>query len=293
MTASLSLTQSSAYQRDGFLFPLDVMPANDADVIRHEFESIEHKFAGKGNLQKYLRLNAHYIFPFAYRIASNERILDAVESILGPNILAWGCELFIKEPTTSTFVSWHQDLTYWGLGSTNHEVTAWLALGEVTIENGCMRFLPGSQKQDLLPHIETFDDDNSLSRGQALQADVDESKAVNVCLSPGQMSLHHGLLFHSSSPNNSQTRRVGITVRYITPDVVPEDLGYDFATLVRGQNGNNAFRLVSPPNENLGEQELCRYQEIADHQNGLYSKPGDSQPASWDRLDTSMPSDTI
>ncbi len=293
MTGSLSSAQISAYQRDGFLFPLDVVPPDDAWTIRNELESVESRFTRDGNIQKYLRLNAHYIFPFAYRIASNERMLDAVESILGPNILAWGSELFIKEPNTPSFVSWHQDLTYWGLGSTEHEVTAWMALGDVTVENGCMRFLPGSQTQELLPHIETFDDDNALSRGQVLQSDVDESKATNVCLSPGQVSLHHGRLFHASSPNLSQTRRIGITIRYITPDVVPGNLGYDFAMLVRGDNPSNAFRLVPPPIEDLGEQELARYQEIVNHQNDLYSKPGDSQPVSWDRLTTAMPTDNV
>ena len=115
-------------------------------------------------------------------------------------------------------MTWHQDLTYWGLDDMD-EVTAWVALSPSTTESGCMRFVPGSHKRSLVEHVDTFADDNLLTRGQEIAVDVDESAAADVELRPGQASLHHGHLFHSSGPNTTPDRRIGAAIRYITPSM--------------------------------------------------------------------------
>ncbi|HCV89806.1 MAG TPA: phytanoyl-CoA dioxygenase, partial [Alphaproteobacteria bacterium] len=134
-------------------------------------------------LQAAGRNNAHYVLPALDRIAHDSRILDAVEDIIGHDILVAGTTLFIKEPETEGFISWHQDARYIGL-EPHDWVTAWLAISDVTEENGCMRMMPGTHKAPLVEHVDTYGEDNMLTRGQTVP-DVDETKAVPVPLKPG------------------------------------------------------------------------------------------------------------
>ena len=152
---SMSNKLAAGFERDGFAFPVDVMGAEQAQQYRRELEALEDIAAGN-KLGNNDQLNyPHVIFSFAYEIICNLQILDAVESILGPDILCWGSTFFIKEPHSESYVSWHQDLRYWGLDS-DDEVSAWLALSTVTEANGCMRFVPGSHKCGLIPHSDSF-----------------------------------------------------------------------------------------------------------------------------------------
>ena len=118
----------------------------------------------------------HLMLPWVYQIASHPRVLDAVEGAIGPNILVWGSDWFVKFARDPAFISWHQDGAYWGLNPPK-VTTAWIALSPSTIENGCMRVMPGTQKMQL-PQRETYALDNALSRGQEIALEVDESKAV-------------------------------------------------------------------------------------------------------------------
>src|SRR4029079_5761947 len=146
----------------------------------------------------------------------NPRLTDAVSQILGPDLLVWSCGFFIKEAASKSYVSWHQDLNYWCLDG-DREVTAWYALTPATVENGCMRFVPGSHAKKDVPHVDSFAKDNLLTRGQEIAVEVDEASAVNVVLRAGQASFHHGHMFHASGPNATESRRVGIAIRYIAP----------------------------------------------------------------------------
>ena len=98
---------------------------------------------------------------------------DNVEDLLGPNILCWNTSFFIKEPHDPGFVSWHQDATYWGLSSSD-VVTAWIAMSPANKVSGCMKFIPGTHKEQV-KHADTFDQNNLLTRGQEIAVDVDEN----------------------------------------------------------------------------------------------------------------------
>ena len=148
--------------------------------------------------------------------------MNAVETIWAQ--ICWlVVELFIKEAQTTKTVSWHQDITYWGMGETDDEVTAWVALSDVSVQAGCMRFIPGSHRNPIVSHHDTYDDNNLLSRGQEI-AGINENDAVYGALCPGEMSLHHGRCFHASGPNMSDDRRIGLAIRYVTPEVRHEAL---------------------------------------------------------------------
>jgi ectoine hydroxylase-related dioxygenase (phytanoyl-CoA dioxygenase family) len=250
VTHALAPGQVDQYHRDGFLFPLDVFDNNQVANILEQLEhsrKVAQEQGLEAELAQLLRTNTHYILPFVSEVARAPQLLDRVESILGPNILLWSAEFFIKGAHTDKIVSWHQDLTYWGLGETNEEMTAWLALSDVNVESGCMRFVAGSHHQKLLPHRDTFDAANLLSRGQEVAVDVAEDDAVDVILNPGQVSFHHGRMFHASGPNRSAQDRIGLAFRFITPEVRQLVAKRDYAMLVRGIDEGKNWIHVSPP----------------------------------------------
>ncbi|MEM9139506.1 MAG: phytanoyl-CoA dioxygenase family protein [Pseudomonadota bacterium] len=262
MAGSLSPSQITAYARDGFLCPLDVLTPGDAAAHRAGLEALEAREGGAmpRPISEYLRMNAHLTTGVSLAQARNPRILDAVESILGPDLMLWSCEYFIKEAGSKSIVSWHQDLTYWGMDGSDHEVTAWLALSPATGESGCMKFVPGSHRTNLVPHTDTFADDNMLSRGQEIAVEVDEADAVVAALQPGQMSLHHGRMFHGSGPNTTDDRRIGFVMRFIRPDTPA--IRRDFAMLVRGADRvGNRINLVPPDGPDFSAARLALYEE--------------------------------
>ena len=262
------------YHRDGFHFPLEVLSEAQALACRAELERLERRI-GEETLGNKGQLNyCHVVFRFADARVRHPRILDAVEQILGPDILCWSSTFFNKEPRTASWVSWHQDLRYWGL-SGDDEVAVWLALGRVTEAHGCMRFVPGSHRLGLLEHRDTFDEENFLTRGQQAVFDVDESRAVNVELEAGQASLHHGRLLHASAPNASDERRVGFVINYIAPAMRQVVAERDYAVLVRGEDRHGHFELVPPPEHDLTPEALAWHRRILDAQaEALYEGTG-------------------
>ena len=216
MPKRLTEAQQAAYKSDGFVAPIDIFTADEVAQIHAELDAAET--AHGEQLQAVGRNNAHYVLPVLDRIAHDQRILDAVEDVIGPDILVAGTTLFIKEPETTGFISWHQDARYIGL-EPHDWVTAWLAISDVNEENGCMRMVPGTHATSLVDHVDTFGEDNMLTRGQTVP-DVDEAATVPVPLKPGQLSLHHPRVVHGSGRNRSGKRRVGFAIQsYITPAV--------------------------------------------------------------------------
>ena len=261
----LTDAQVASYRENGYLFPLDTFSPGQIDFVCAELEQAYGEAVKLGLEDQWpnlIRANAHYLLPFVYQVATAPRLLDAVESILGPDILLWSAEFFVKKAHSDKIVSWHQDLTYWGLGETDDEITAWLALSDSNVESGCMRFLPGSHRQPLLPHRDTFDEANLLSRGQQVDVEVDENEATDVILKPGQLSLHHGHLFHASGPNTSDHDRVGLVFRFLTPGVRQLVAKRDYAMQVRGIDSLGNWIHVAPPTRNFAAADLELYSRI-------------------------------
>lgn len=258
---------AGTYWENGFCFPIDVMPEGDARRYRAQFDAQQGKTAGL-RLGNGTQLNyPHVIFRFAREIAGNRNILDAVQAIIGPDIMIWSSSILIKKPRSAEFVSWHQDLRYWGLEDHDAIVSAWLALSPVTRANGCMRFVAGSHKGPLLPHRDTYGADNILTRGQQAAAEIDESRTRHVELRPGQMSLHHGRLLHASAPNVSDAWRVGYAMVFISPKNRQAVGREDFAMLLRGEDSFGHFRKVPPPNADLSAQAMAWHATILKAQN--------------------------
>jgi hypothetical protein len=255
----LNPEQQSFYAEKGYFFPHRVFGSEEADGFQTRFLEYMDQNAHRlrGLLQRDRRIylsDMHLFLGWVYRIVSHSFVLDAVESVLGPNILVWGSQWFPKLPGDRAYVSWHQDGTYWGLHPPN-VTTAWIAFSESTPENGCMRVVPGTHKTPKLPQRETYAPDNMLSRGQEIAVEVDEAQAVDLILQPGETSLHHIGLVHGSGPNNSNRARIGLAVRYIGPEVMQGGPVRDIAVLVRGKDEYGHFDLAEPPQRDTSPED--------------------------------------
>ncbi|NJO37484.1 MAG: phytanoyl-CoA dioxygenase [Rhizobiales bacterium] len=261
----LSAEQIKDYHDFGYVSPVRVLSAAQAADYRTKLEVIER--AGAAGTD-HLRFKPHLLFTCFDELIRHPTILNAVEGVIGPNILCWASNLFTKEPKTTSFISWHQDLTYWGLEPADI-VTAWLALSPATVESGCMRFVPGTHKMAIAPHKDTFAKDNLLSRGQEIEVDVDENEAVDIVLQPGEMSLHHVKLIHGSNPNRADDRRIGFAIRYV-PAYVRQVVGAkDSAVLVRGVDTERNFEHETPPGRDLDPAALAQYAAIMKRQEAV------------------------
>jgi hypothetical protein len=248
----LTVEQTEEYRRDGFVSPLEAFSDDEVKVWRQDLERMETAAGGPGSLKGTpLQFRPYLHQGWAAEIVGRTEILDAVESLIGPNILAYHLTIWIKEPNSSAYVSWHQDSTYFGLTPFEH-VTAWIALTDATEEMGCMRMIPGSHHRGETVLSEVRDDSELMLRqGQALAIDEDKEKVVPVPLKAGQFSLHHTLTMHYSASNLSDGRRIGLGISYIPTDCRNVTGQRVSATLVRGQDDYGHFDLEPPfdPND--------------------------------------------
>ena len=233
--SALNGKQLKDYNDNGFVSPVNILSLEEAAEIKKEIEYIEKKWPNE--LIGLGRNNVHYISPIFDQVCHNSKILDAVESIIGKDILVGGTTLFIKDPDKKGFVSWHQDAKYIGFEPYNW-VTAWLAITDANEENGCMRMWSGSHKEKIKDHKDTYNENNLLTRGQAVQ-NVPIEKTIPNILKAGQLSLHHPMIVHGSGPNKSNQRRIGFVIQSYIGTNVDQVLGKIFVQQARG---NDAFK---------------------------------------------------
>ena len=248
----LSSNQLKQYEVDGFVSPINIFSKEKAKEIRNEIELIEKK--APEELEKSGRYNAHLISPLLDEVTHDSKILDAVESLIGKNILICGTTLFIKNINERGFVSYHQDAKYIGLEPYNW-VTAWVAITDSNEENGCMRMWSGSHKDNLKEHDQKFNEGNLLTRGQTVK-NVPKEKTVPLVLKAGQMSLHHPTIVHGSEQNKSNDRRIGFVIQSYIGTNVKQILGKNSVQLARGVDKFNYHEKIGRPVSLLNENDL-------------------------------------
>jgi non-heme Fe2+,alpha-ketoglutarate-dependent halogenase len=258
MPKMLTAAQIEQYREEGYISPIRVMSEAAAGEYRRRLEAFEAKNGGP--LGGDLRHKSHLLFTWLSELIRHDKILDAVEDLYGPDLLCWSTNFFIKEKANPAFVSWHQDSTYWGLSKPD-VVSAWIAFTPANSGNGAMQVIPGTHNTDQIPHRDTFDRHNLLTRGQEVAVEVDQGKAVTITLEPGEMSLHHVRLVHGSPPNTSDDRRIGFAIRYV-PTSVSQIAGADSATLVRGSDRFHHFELEPRPARDLDPALVALHKEI-------------------------------
>jgi chlorinating enzyme len=248
----LTAEQLNNYKNKGYISPVNALSSSEAKEIRDEIEKIEKKWPGA--LEGINRNYIHLLSPVFNKVCLNKNILDAVESVIGKNILICGTTLFIKNPNEKGFVSFHQDAKYIGLEPHNW-VTVWLAVTDANEHNGCMRMLPGSHKEDLKYHEQKFDENNLLTRGQTIQ-NIPIDKTDPVILEAGQVSLHHPLIVHGSGLNQSKDRRIGFVIQSYIGTNVKQVIGKMFVQKARGEDKDKYHEYSRIPLNSMGKNEI-------------------------------------
>jgi non-heme Fe2+,alpha-ketoglutarate-dependent halogenase len=262
MPIKLTTALVDGYERDGFLSPVAALTPEQARSGRDKLEAFERTLGGpltSDAVDARYRSRTHVLLRWVRELAAHPAILDAVEDLIGPDILVYTSTWFIKEPDSAAIAAWHQDATYFGLRPYVH-VTAWLALTDATAENGCMEFIPGSHRRGQLPHHAGVVAASVNRAGQAVVGEIDDAPAVHAPLRAGEFSLHHTLLLHRSQPNRSRDRRIGLAVSYVPTSV--RHLGVRHKTpamLVRGVDRFGHFDLEPAPASDLDEQARAAY----------------------------------
>jgi ectoine hydroxylase-related dioxygenase (phytanoyl-CoA dioxygenase family) len=234
----------SAYERDGIVFPIRVLTAAEAASFRAASDQMEAQMGGKPRTVEVRQMHLH--LPWAYELATHPRILDAIEDLLGPDLLIWATELFAKHPRdTAVSIGWHRDRPYMGFAAET-TATAWVALSPSSSANGCMLAVPGPGRHDATPPV----------KGAVPEGTVD------VVLQPGEMSVHDAEIIHGSRDNPSDEKRVGFVIRFITPDARPLH-GKPPAMLARGRYDLDHFEIIDPPATKNMELALAEMKESA------------------------------
>ena len=271
----LSSNQLKQYKDQGYISPIEVLSCSEALEARKEIELIEKKMPNE--IDKSGRYNVHLISPILDSIVHNSKILDAVESIIGKNILVCSTTLFIKNPNEKGFVSYHQDAKYIGLEPHNW-VTAWVALTDSNENNGCMRIWPKSHLH-IKDHNEKFNEGNLLTRGQTVE-NVPEDEVKSIVLKAGQISLHHPRVVHGSGINKSDDRRIGFVIQSYIGTNEKQTLGKNSVQLARGEDKYHYHDVINRTSTLMSEESILLRKKENDYLQEIFYK-GAKQKGSY------------
>lgn len=254
MAKRLSPDDIQRFETDGFCGPFSVLDEQDVARYRAHLEAFERNYPAE---RKKLKTKAHLLCPWVDELARHPRVLDPFEDLLGPDLLCYSMAFRVKEPDNRTMAGWHQDTAYSRIRPVL--VIAALALSECGPEQGCLSVLPGTHKGPVLPHVESSGEDSILARGQSIDAPLDTSKAVDLALRPGEMSLFHFNIVHGSRANVSPSRRLMLLVEMM-PASAYQAHGLEAAMLVRGRDRYGNFVPDQPPRTEFGRAEIESWQ---------------------------------
>ena len=283
MPKLLTPTEISGFERDGFVSPVRAMPESRAGWYRERLEAFEAAYP-----EDRLKLDqkAHMICPWVDEMIREPAILDAVEDLVGGNILCWGTSLRAKRPDGKTFAGWHQDTAYADVRPI--VVIVALALSRAGSEDGCIRAIPGSHRGKLLPHKEAFRTDSLLSREQYIDAPVDEAAAVDLALNPGEMALFDNAIIHSSNPNFGRDRRI-IFLLEMVPTTAYQDSPRVSAVLVRGEDAFGHFDVDPRPQTEMGQDELAAWSRAVEIQASVLFRGAQRPPRALHGMTSGRP----
>jgi hypothetical protein len=274
MGKKLTDSQIQHYRDHGFVCPVDALPGQQAAACLRELETFEagsNQQIGKG-----FNFKPHLLFPWVDEIGRHPAVLDAVEDLIGPNILLFNLAVWPKNAHDPAYVTWHQDSTYFGLDPST-QVTIWVALSDASVEAGCMEVIPGSHKLGQLHHGEVPSKDILLSKGQTIDVPFDRSRTAFMPLEAGQFSIHDTYLIHASGANQADHRRVGLGFSYIPTHARHIGSTRLTAMLVRGVDEYGYYDAEPRPVTSYGDAErafhgdaVARFKRGMDEQAAKY-----------------------
>jgi hypothetical protein len=218
--SKLTTNELARFRDDGLVVPAYTLPPSRLAAMRAAAEEL---VAARTDIRPEFIPLPHVSWDSSARaralarrfldFAHDPDLLDLVESVIGPDIVFWTAALFCKPGGEGRAIPWHQDGVYWPLRPPA-TVTVWIALDHSRIENGCLRYVPGSHRRGPLRHEQSAEDGMVLNTAVA-ESEIDLGTARCVELSAGQLSMHEIYLVHGSAPNTSPRRRAGLTLRYM------------------------------------------------------------------------------
>jgi non-haem Fe2+, alpha-ketoglutarate-dependent halogenase len=259
MPKTLTPDQIRAYHREGVLFPLPALTKQEVAYFRSLHDELDRCLGP--NPTSYEKGECHLYFKWACDLATHPKVLDAVEDIIGPDILIHSSTVFTKYANDKKFISWHQDSHYWRL-SEPRLVSAWIALTDSNIGNGCLRVLPGTHTRRF-EHFEYREENNMLGKGLTVSESLDVKMAVDILLQAGEMSLHHANIIHGSKPNTSPGPRIGFAVRYVSTGV-KQERGHHEVILARGEDKYHHYKLQDKPTAGIEQGLIAKRDSDSD-----------------------------
>lgn len=253
MPKTLTKEAVEHFHNHGFLSPIPVLSSEEVSHFRSCLERFEALYPDD---VKKLKSKSHLLCPWVEEIARHPSILDVYEDLIGPNILCYSMAFRIKDPDAKTHAGWHQDGAYNPIKPIL--VIGALALAECSVSHGCLKVIPGTHKTGVRPHTDTGNPDSILSRGQYISADIDETKAVDIVLKPGEIGLFNAGIIHSSGVNESNERRIIVLVEMM-PTHTEVRAHRDSAMLVRGTDTYRHVDVDPAPKVEFGPEELAAW----------------------------------
>lgn len=224
MKTELTAEQIESYRRDGFVAHRGFLDKNEvAELKAAVLEAVESmgnkKVAGGADMEagdSYYdkvftqRLNLWRISETAKRYMLNPKLGAMLKQLEGVDFRVWHDQALIKEPFGNP-TAWHLDNPYWSFYS-KHAISIWIALEPATYQNGCMYFVPGTQK------MATFDNvgiSQNLADLFKVYPEMGKIDPVGVPMEPGDCSFHNGLTAHGAGANMTRGRRIAMTCAYM------------------------------------------------------------------------------
>ncbi|MBB6430775.1 phytanoyl-CoA dioxygenase family protein [Algisphaera agarilytica] len=231
---TLSPAQVEQYNRDGYLMPFSIYNELEAQANRAYFDYLLAAMRVHNDGRDTYAINGYHTrCEGIYDMATHPAILDIVQDLIGPNIVAWGTHFFCKVPHDPKAVPWHQDASYWPFEK-SRTVTVWLAIDDADEENAAMKVIP---RTHTLGKLEWQDTAGPAVLNQEIQDIEQYGDPVSINLKAGQIELHADMIAHGSTPNPSARRRCGLTIRYCAPDTFNfHPTWRDNAILCRGED---------------------------------------------------------
>jgi len=257
MPKVLTDAQARTFEEQGYLSPVRAMSAERAFAYRRKFEALEGRFPA--DIKK-MKTKSHLLCPWVLEIAEDPDILDTFEDLIGPDIRCWSMAWRVKKADNETIAGWHQDSVY---GSPIPVVLGALALSACGSQQGCLRGIPGSHKWGHLTHEESDDPRSILARGQYITDPLDESKAVDFSLEPGEMVMFHNSLVHGSSINVGPDRRFLLLVEMV-PTWAERPRGRESAMLLRGADTLDHFDDEPRPDGEFTPTAVANWQRVVE-----------------------------
>ncbi|MCC3776568.1 phytanoyl-CoA dioxygenase family protein [Streptomyces sp. UNOB3_S3] len=259
----LSPEQIGFFHRQGYLMPVDVLTPSQAAEAVTAYRTYRTVTDRAGGLLK-RRWNypkIHLVARWADGLVHHPGLLDLASSLIGPDLLVWSTNLFVREGHSGSRLAWHQDAPYFGWeGAEGNAVRVWLALTRTSRDNGTMLYCRRSHKAGLLRHDFADRTLAGLMRGEQADYDVHEDDVVAVEIEAGQASLHQPTTVHSSGPSTVAEERICFAVDYLAPSVRPVH-GPDSALLVRGEDRYRHFLPERRPEADFAPDALRAFRE--------------------------------